>query len=343
MNPHAHSPAPALRAGGLAALLVGLPVAALLAVGAVAPVDLLLPGRRGPSAALIRRDFPGARFRNEVGFDGQQYYALARFFPRLDRAAPYLDDPQVRAQRVLLPAIGRIGGRGDGIVYAFAAAGVLGVALAVGALADILAAHGHDPRLGYAALPPLLVPLLLSTPEPLGYGLALAGCAAALRGRALPAAGAFAAAALTRESAAIVAAATALELARRRRWRSALACALPPAAAFAAWQAAVRHLLGHLARPYAAQLRPLGLLAADPVNLTLALVAVAAFAVVAWRWRTVPVLAITTAAFGAALLALAPRNLGPLALTRTMAPAEMAALAALAAAVSGRRRDAGPS
>lgn len=331
------------RVGIRAAALLGAALATALASGVVQPVDLLLPGREGPAAALIRRDFPGTAFRNEVGFDGQQYYALARFFPHLDRAAPWLDDPQIRSQRILQPALGRLGGRGAGVVYVFVALGVLGVGLAVGGLAALAAAAGRSPSLGYAAAVPLVVPVLLSTPEPLAYGCALAGCALAARGRVAPAAAMLGAGALARESAALVAVAATVGLWRRGHRCGALVCVAAPLALLATWQAVVRRALADVTRPYARQVQPLGLLHADPVNLALALGAITVFAWAAWRWRSAPPVAALAAVFAASVLALAPRNLGPLALTRTMAPAEALALAALAdAALRWRPRGARP-
>lgn len=315
--------------GAAVALLVGLPLVLVLASGVVEPVDLLLPGQHGPSAALIRRDFPGATFRNDVGFDGQQYYAIARFFPHLDRAARYLDDPQIRSQRVLQPAIGSLGPQGNGIVYAFLASGLLGIALAAAALADILGRHGCPTSWAWVAGAALFVPVLLSTPEPLAYGLGFAGCALASRQRPGAATTAFVAGALARESALLFAIPGAVELARGRRHLASALCVLFPAAAFATWQVTVRHALGELSRPYASQLQLLGFLRADPVNRSLAITTLVLGAWAAWRWRTVPVLSMVSALFAVSVLGLAPRNLGPLALVRTMAPVATAVLAAV--------------
>lgn len=248
--------------GALAGALVALAVGAVLLSPWVSAPDFLLPGTRGPATALIRRDFPGARIRNEVGFDGQQYYALARFFPHLGWAAPYLDDPQIRAQRILQPAIASLGRRGAGIVVAFIVLGAAGIALAAGGP--------------------------VSTPEALSYGLGLAGCATALGGRTLLGAALLTLGPLGRESALLIALATAIALVVEGRRRAALACTVIPLATFGAWSLLVRHLLGGAQRPYADQIRFLGVLSADPLNQGLALGLMLLFLVAAWRWRSVP-------------------------------------------------------
>ena len=42
------------------------------------PLNLLQAGDRGPSAAVIQRDFPDTPLLSGGGHDGQQFYAIAR-------------------------------------------------------------------------------------------------------------------------------------------------------------------------------------------------------------------------------------------------------------------------
>jgi hypothetical protein len=138
------------------AAALGAACAALLATGTRSAASFLDPGGLGPSAAIICRDFgPAAVPAGQTGYDGQRFYAVARFFPDLTRAAHYLDAPHYRLLRIGAPALASVAGRGTALVVALLALNVLGVGLAVGALADLARRHGRPAWIGYAAVPGL--------------------------------------------------------------------------------------------------------------------------------------------------------------------------------------------
>lgn len=144
------------------ALLGTLVVLALVIVdvgrnGGNNPVSLIQPGTRGPSYALIHRDFPDVVAPDGLGLDGQMYYAMARDPLHPDQVATSLDRPRYRLQRPLLPWLAWLvhpSGGGSGLIFALFVTGLASVflgAVATGALAVTL---GGRPWLG--ALLPIL-------------------------------------------------------------------------------------------------------------------------------------------------------------------------------------------
>jgi hypothetical protein len=327
------------------AAALGAACAALLATGTRSAAAFLDPGALGPSAAIIRRDFgPGAVPAGRTGYDGQQFYAIARFFPHLTRAARYLDAPRYRLLRIGAPALASVAGRGPALVVALVALNVVGVGLAVGALADIARRHGRPAWIGYLAVPALLEGLTVSTPEPLAAGLALTALCAADRGRHGRAVLLLVAAALVRESGAVVAlaAAAGLILSRvRPRW-TVLVGYLVPAAVLLAWSEVLGSIVGG-STLVAQRFAPLGLLRASTPSIALGVGALLLAALGAWWWRDVAVAWPVAAVFGAWILVYTAETSDWLALPRAAAPALVLGLAATAGATSGLLRPAGPA
>lgn len=177
-------------------------------------------GAKGPSAAVIARDFPKATLPDEVGFDGQQFYAMARdpFHPHA--VAPSLDNAQYRYQRPLYPALAWLlhpQGGGPGLIWALAIVSLSGLllgALAMGALAEHLRAPPWLAVL-YPVLPGAVWTVTSSVADGLAVSLCLVTIVATLRGRSGLAVLAATAAVLTRETTILVP--LALVLARRQR------------------------------------------------------------------------------------------------------------------------------
>ncbi|MDQ6783056.1 MAG: hypothetical protein M3063_06380 [Actinomycetota bacterium] len=177
-------------------------------------------GSRGPGAALIARDFPHDVAPDEVGLDGQQFYAIARNPLHPAAVAPDLDRPQYRYQRPLYPALAWLlhpSGGGPGLIVAFAAVSLAGLfvgALAMGSLAEILRGPPWLALL-YPLLPGSVWALTSSVADGLAVSLCLVTVVATLRGRPVVGWVAAIAAALTKETTILVP--LALVLARRRK------------------------------------------------------------------------------------------------------------------------------
>jgi hypothetical protein len=278
-----------LRIGVTAALVVLLTVTALMATGMFDAFDFLRAGRTGPSADLIRRDF-GDRF--EIagsGYDGQQTYAVARTFPHVPRAEPYLDTPRYRLLRIVEPMVARPAGRGDTLVLALVGWGALGLGLLCGAVADLARRHGRNPAVGYLAAIPAIAPVLTLTVEPLAYGLAFAALCLFDRRRMAPAAVCTVAAVLTRETALVVAVGAAVGLVHQRRTKGAVRDAailvVPALAALTTWFL----VLGELVDPrWPDMTRVLGLLDVPPSRVALGVTVIAVSLLGAYWWRTTP-------------------------------------------------------
>ena len=173
--------------------------------------------------------------------DGRFFYAIARSFPDLGAAAPYLDTPGYRSQRILFPALSRLlhpMGNGPGLIWTMFAIGVFGVFLSGFGTGALAAAFGG--RAWVAAITPLFygswVSLRITVPDPLGLGLALTALFLAVRGRYRWAIAVGIAAVLTRETSLLFF----LGYLLWRRDRPSLLLAAIPAAAGAFWGAYVR-------------------------------------------------------------------------------------------------------
>jgi hypothetical protein len=191
---------------GVAGALVALAAVGFnLALTGKHAVDLLDAGGLGPAAHAIAVDFPHAHLpSDQVGGDGQQYYAIARTLPHLAAAAPELDRPQYRLQRIGFPALGWLlhpSGGGPGLVIALLFVNALGVALLCGGAAALLALDKTPPAWALTALiaPGLFLSLRSTAADALALGLAVAAVVAARRRHFVLAALLAAGAALTRE------------------------------------------------------------------------------------------------------------------------------------------------
>jgi len=206
-----------------------------------AAVALLQAGERGPSAIIIRTDFPGTRLMAGIGHDGQQYYAIARQPMHLDRVARYLDRPRYRAGRPLLPWLAWLlhpQGGGPGLVVALAAIGAASLALG-GVAAGVLAADlGASARVVsrvatlFSGAPGAIASLAITSPDALATALALTALALARRGRSRLALMPAVLAVLAKEALLVVFVGYAFTHLKRR---SAIALAAVPALAVAGW------------------------------------------------------------------------------------------------------------
>jgi hypothetical protein len=288
----------ALRAATQAAILAaGLAIgfAVLLGFGLLQPDDLLVRGELGPSESLIAQDFGPGDNPGMTGFDGQQTYAIAREFPDLDRAASALDSPRYRLLRIVQPAVASAAPAGAPLVVALLALGILGCGLASFAVGDIASRHGHDRRAGWLVGLALVSSIAVTTVDALAYGLALTAATLADRKRFLPAVVLFSIAALTRESGAVIAVATAVALLPQVRWR-AVPLAVVPGIALLAWYLALGQIVGgDLPKRWAV----LGMLRVDARTTVIGLVMWLLCVLAVIAWRDTPVLCATAAAFAA--------------------------------------------
>jgi len=188
--------------------------------GAVEPSTLLAAGELGPSRDLVVQDFPDVELQDDVGYDGQQFYAIAAELPDLHDAAEHLDDPRYRLLRIFAPLVASVMPRGDATVLALLEINIVGLALAVGGLSSLCQQSGRRPALGLFALVPIFQPTFLTVIDPIATGLTFAALALLVRNQLWAASGVFALACLTREGVAAIVAAAALALLvqRRRLW-----------------------------------------------------------------------------------------------------------------------------
>jgi hypothetical protein len=222
------------------------------------PLDFIQPGAQGPSAAVIRADFPDTPLPDGVGLDGQQYYAVARDPLHLSQTADQLDRPHYRLQRVLFPllawAIHPTGG-GAGLVAAFLLVGVAAMVLgglATGVLSTSLGGPAW-PAVTFALLPGAYWSLRVTVADTLALALALSALALSARGRQRAAILVGVAAVLTKESSLVILGGWALAQALpldlrgpvRSLWsrRRTVALVIVPAAVAGSWAIALRVLV----------------------------------------------------------------------------------------------------
>ena len=317
------------RVGGLTVAVLTLAIGVMLLSGALQPVDLVTPGGRGPSAAVLEADFGVANVpADRTGYDGQQFYAIAREFPDLDAAAVHLDAPRYRLLRIVAPAIASLGGQGDTVVLILLALNVLGTGLACAALAVFCRDRGWPPGLGYLAGVPVTFGIIGSTADPLSLGLALAGLVLAHRRQHLGAVAVLVLAALTREQVAVVGlgAAGGLWLAGERRLVPGLYAL--PVAAVAAWYAALGPLVGGTLPD---RLDLLAMFRTGAEGLLVGVLSLALSLYGAWAWRRVPAVWPVALGFGLWILLYFDGTFDVQALPRTTAPSLAFGLAAVGA------------
>lgn len=334
MRSEAGPPTP-LHIAARIALLIALTLAALLLSGAIRVVDLITPGALGPSAELIRQDFgPASVPDDETGYDGQQFYAIAREFPDLQAAANHLDAPRYRLLRIGAPALAAVGGSGAPVVLLLAAINVLGTGLACWALATLCMDRGWSPNLGYLAVVPVVFGIVGSTADPISLGLGLAALVSASRGRHATAIAVLVLAALTREQVAAMSlgVAAGLFVSGERRWW--LIAYTTPVAVIIAWYVVLGGIVGGTLPDR------VDLLAMFSTGLEGLLVGSLALPISlwgAWSWRSVPVVWPTALGFGLWILIYFRGTFDLVALPRTTAPSLSLGLAAIGASLLARR------
>jgi hypothetical protein len=332
----------ARRAGILTFVAILIPIAAVVLTGQMEPIELLRAGDEGPSARLVEEVLGAdALVPDTVGFDGQQFWAIAHTFPDLDAAVPHLDDPPYRLQRILQPALAALAGGGQASAFALTVLTVLGCALCVGAVTELCTRHGRPAGLGYLALVPLAYAIGYSTSEPLAFGLGFAGILLAERERHALAVVMLVAAALTRESAIAFALAPVVgigvqHLWTRRRPPAVLFAYLIPPVVFGTWSWWLSSRFEHgVTEP---RITPLGIFDASPTGFALGIAVIALAAIGAWGWRDVPVAWPVAAAFGAATLTYYGLLFRLPSIPRVSAPAVTLGLVALGAVLLHRVR-----
>jgi hypothetical protein len=325
---------PALRVGGVSALVaLALMLLMLVELGG-RPVSLLLPGELADAAPLVADRFGSdVLLVNDHGYDGQQFWAIATKFPDLDAAAPYVDNARYRFQRILTPTLAAPFGDGTGPVVALLALGVAGVGVGSAALANLAIRHGRPAWSGYLFGPPVLISVLFGLSEPLAYGLAMVGLDLADRDRPWAATAALTAGALARESVALMAGAAFVGLLLSGRWRVQL---LLPGVVAAAWMA---YLAGSFPdAPSEERLVPLGVLDGDAWVLLSAASILLLAGLGAWAWKDVPAVWPVGLLFVALALGYAENLFRYQVAWRANAPAITLGLTAIALALHDRRR-----
>jgi hypothetical protein len=271
-----------------AVLFVTVILGAMLITGAIEPVDLLGPGGRSQGHEVLEEDFGADKVPMQDAFDGQYLYVTARLLPDLDAITGSIEESDFRLPRILLPLLASPAGAGDPLVLALQAWDILGVGLLTWAIADLLERYGFPPGWAMAAPVACALALILTTSEPLAFGLGMAGLAVADRGRLLPAGLLLALGVLTRESTiTIAAAAAAVVWLEQRRPVAAVGLGVAAAAPYLGWWAYVRSIT----EPSKVPLEPLGILhiAGEwPPNLLAAAVGIALMVVAAVSWWDTP-------------------------------------------------------
>jgi hypothetical protein len=319
---------------GLLILVAGAVALTVIVLGGTEPATLLRGGSLGPSAALIEERFGrDALVDGEVGYDGQQFYAIADRLPDLEASAPFLDDPQYRLRRILGPAIASVAPQGSATVVVLFVSGLMGLALACGSGAWLAQRAGLPAWAGYLWSLPLLPALAFVTSEALAFGLGITGVALADRRRWGLATAVFTAGALARESVAVMAVATAIGLAldiRRsgQSWRPLVVLALVPGATVVAWSSYVASIVP--AGRSDERIQVLGILDASATGAVLGVIVIALGLLATWRWRHVPSVWPVPLAFAAMCLVYFDLLFRWQAILRVSAPAVALGLMALA-------------
>lgn len=226
-------------------LSVALPAALVLSLIVRAGDVSILSyfGSELPSSDFIRANYPGARFPDPIGHDGSAFYVVSRAFPDLDRAAANLDDPAYRIRRILVPIVLHpFAGR----AYTVALLVLTLVAIAAGALclSILLQRAGFPWWLGISLglSPGVLFATRFGLPDVIALALMLVALVVIER---RPWLGVFAltAAALTRETSLVAAAALFLAVPKARRY------VLIPVAITVAWILWVDHSFANAQHP----------------------------------------------------------------------------------------------
>lgn len=163
------------------------PTGVVFVVLVVIVITVILTGGGDPlELARIGTRFSQGDPDGTEGYDGQFVYYIARD-PDPETVATYLDDPPYRYQRILLPQLGRLlsFGQPELIPWSLAIIGVLTQVLGTALLAEVLMQWGINRwyALTYGLWVGFTLAVRLDLPEPLAYGLVVAGILASERGR----------------------------------------------------------------------------------------------------------------------------------------------------------------
>lgn len=333
----------AIKAGARVTAVLLIAIGFGLAIGAIKPAQLLVPGYHGSGKVLVRQDFGRAQVGETWPYDGQQVYLAARELPDLKAAGRYVDSPRYRLLRVLLPALASVGGRGAPVVLLLFFWNAVGLGIGVAGLTDLATRHGRPPAAGIAVAVALAFPLFISTTEGLAFGLGFAGLALVDRRRWWPAIACLALAALSRETALTfaVAAGGAAWLAGHRR--QAMLVALVPCLPLFGWWLVVR---ANVQRGPSTPVSVLGFFHGRPplssTDLVITAVFVAAGVLALVTWRDVPVAWLTAAGFLAWFVLYEHDTFDSWALPRVSAPLLALGLAGLMSRRGGRSAGAPP-
>lgn len=203
---------------------------------------LFVISRYGNTAALVT---PGLAYAppeladhlySEEGYDGQFTYNIARY--GWD-AAPLIDLPAYRMQRILLPALARPFARWPTLLpVALFAINIIALGVGTWALEQLLVARRVSRwyAIGIMASLGMLGAARLNTAEPLAYALVIGGLLLCDRQQWARAALLFALAALAKETTLIIPFAVGLYHLVRRDWKNAILGGLIALIPFIAWQ-----------------------------------------------------------------------------------------------------------
>lgn len=230
-------------------LVIAVTLVVIQASGFAHPAELAALGRRGDGGDLAVRDFGPEHVPDALPFDGQDLYVTARLLPDWDAINDQLDESSYRLVRILHPLLASPAGAGVPVLLLMQLWNVVGIGLLTWALADVLLRHGHEPRWALTAAPACVIPLFLTTSEPLAFGLAMAGVALADRHRLVGASALLALGGLTRESALTCAVAAAAMLWTSGLRRGAAGVLIGSIAPVAAWWAYVQSVTPYSRTP----------------------------------------------------------------------------------------------
>jgi len=199
-----------------------------------------------PMSFVIRgKAFDPRASNDSLGYDGQFAYQIAR---RPLDAAPYLDAPAYRYQRILYPLAARLLSLGSPNLLPWVLIMINVVALPAGtALTEIILTQHEMNRwyaLTYGLFIGLFMPVRLALTEPLAYLFVQIGVLAFLREQRIDSGAAFAVAALTREVTLLFPIGIAFRMLSQRRWREGLSWLSLVSGPFLVWQVVLRLWLG---------------------------------------------------------------------------------------------------
>lgn len=323
----------------------------LLAVGA-GPTVLLSDGPHNSAHRLITAEFHHPYEARLAGFDGAQFYAIARSPFDVHQAAPHLDPPVYRLRRILFPALAGViaPNGGNTLIWSMAFISLVGVAIGAWSLDRL---PGAPPWLALTMVinPGVIAGLWFSLSDVLAAGLVLAGFAVLFsthRHRVVFAIGVLALACLTRELSILAAFSLALLPGLSRRER--LLIGIVPGIPVGLWSLYVARTLGGslFAQPYGGTFTVpfAGWLHSDSTSAEILVASVLACILAAslTRWRSTP---LPVTAYNAAHLAIlicsAPIIMGTwMGTTRVLTAALPLAIWALVGRTSKRRRALSP-